>query len=269
MKPFSLQVYRLHPQGIRIVPAEKTLMGTANQDALKWCGPFTNANRFGFWVFPPMDIDIIWRGSNIFEHNVINEWNNDEVPFIRSLVKDNDKEEEKAFPQQFSGRVKVDFGRVEENICQMWTGVSFQTPPEWALHIRSPINIGMDAPFRIQEGILETSWLRYDIWINIAVQRKDTLIQLRRDQWPPLAQLLPVRLESYDQQWTISEEMFNRDSKEADEAYLQWVDYNHKKYLKMRHEKEKDSGTYFKERASHKTQCPFRKPTNIPKRFIA
>src|SRR5690348_4713172 len=41
----NLKVWRLHPQSCPIVPAEKTLHGTANRAAVRWCGPFTHANR--------------------------------------------------------------------------------------------------------------------------------------------------------------------------------------------------------------------------------
>lgn len=251
MSDFELKVWRLHPQGCRVVRANKTLDGHANEAGVKWCGPFTNANKFGFWVFPPMDIDMVWKGDGVFEHKVVNKWETDEIPFIRAMTKPEDDERYKTWSNNFGGRLKVDFGRVEPNICQMWTGCIFQTPPGWALMIRSPINIGMDAPYRIQEGILETDWLQYDIWINIAVQRKNEPISLRRDQQTPLAQLIPVRKEGYDEKWTVSEQMVNRETEEGDKLYTGWCDYNWKKYLRMIDQKPKDSGTYWKERARH------------------
>lgn len=243
----DLKIWRLHPQGVRIIPAEKTLHGSAHPDALKYCGPYTSANKYGFWVFPPMDIDLIYRGENRFEHTVVSPWENLEAPLIRSLpCADGDG---KTFCQGFGGRAKVDFGRVEPNICQMWTGCIFETPPGWALLIRSPVNVGMDAPYRIQEGILETDWMPYDIWINIAVQQKDVPIRLRRDQWPPLAQLVPVPKESYGN-WTVTEDVIGGD------MLKRWGEYNHAKYLKKKDVMEKDSATYHKERVKH--SCPFR-----------
>jgi len=276
MEEFELKVWRLHPQGIRIVKADKTLNGFANEDAVKWCGPYTSANKYGWWVFPPMDIDIIWKGDKSFEHKVINKWETDEVEIIRNQVKPDDTEETKIWAKTFNGRAKVDCGRVEPNICQMWTGCIFQTPPGWALMVRSPINLGMDAPYRIQEGILETDWLTYDIWLNIAVQRKNETISLRRDQWPPLAHLIPVRKDAYEKQWSFTEEVINRTTPTGDKVYTGWCAYNYKKYLKMK-DKPKDSGTYFKERARQSgkrineptipTKIP-RLPKVVPKRLF-
>jgi hypothetical protein len=285
MNEFELKIWRLHPQGVRLIPAEKTLHGTAHPDGIKWCGPFTNANKYGFWVFPPIDLDIVWKGGAEFEYNILTPWGEEEVPFVKSMIKDDD--ESKEFLEEFGGRVKVSCGRVENNICQIWSGCVFQTPPGWCLLIRSPININMDAPYRIQEGILETDWLPYDIWINVAIQQQNVPIQLRKDQWPPLAQLIPVRKESYDKTWTIKDSAFNRDCQEGEELFKKWADYNYKKYVKRRHEMEKDSGTYFKERMRHSgkrltepeverkvleppSQCPFvgKLPKATPKRLF-
>ena len=248
--------------------------GSAHPDALKFCGPYCHANALGWWVYPPLDVDFVWRGGNTFEHHIINAWDNDEVPLVRNLVQARDTVEEKSFPQEFSGRAKIDFGRVEPNIVQIWSGCAFQTPPGWSLHVRSPINLGMDAPYRIQEGILETDWLRYDIWLNIAVQQKDVLISLRRDQELPLAQLIPVQ--HHNQTWTHTENTVNRDSPEADQVYREWNDYNFKKYIRMRHEKEKDPSTYHRERQARPEKtlgfpsCQFSQklPKTTPKRLI-
>lgn len=268
----ELKIWKLHPQCIRVEPAEKTLQGMAHPDGVKYCGPFTSANSYGFWIYPPLDIDILWDGEN-FTHEIISPWEFDEVKHIKNLIKSDDTEESKEFLQQFGGRVKVSFGKVEPNICQMWTGVSFQTPPEWSLLIRSPINMEMGCPYRIQEGILECSWLHYDIWMNLSFQRKNEVVRLRRNQEHPMAQLVPVIKSSYDPKWEVSEKMFNRDDQESDKVYTDWTTYNYKKYIRMRGEKEKDSATYHRERAINSGKKinepkPKKKLKSMPKKLI-
>ena len=94
-----------------------------------------------------------------------------------------------------------------------------------------PINLGLDLPYTIQEGILETDWLRYDIWINIVATVPGVVVSLRRAQATPLAQLVPVRRESYEKPWEVVEQAFHRDSDVGSTRFLEWADYNHKKYL--------------------------------------
>ena len=57
----NLEVWRLHPNGIKIVPADPRLLGEAPPGALKWCGPFLYANKAGWWVYPPADIDVVYK----------------------------------------------------------------------------------------------------------------------------------------------------------------------------------------------------------------
>jgi hypothetical protein len=254
MNDFELKVWRLHPSGVRIEPAERTLKGTANADALKWCGPYAHANKAGFWVYPPLDIDITWRGGAEFEHTILTPYADAEVPVVRALKRPDDPMEMRVYTGSFTGRLKVDFGRVEPNIVQVWTGCIFQTPPGWALHARSPINLGLDRPFRIQEGILETDWMRYDIWLNLAFTQTGRTVSLRRDQEMPMAQLLPVRREGYEQRWTLSDRVLDRDDDEGNLAFLDWTDYNYKKYVRMA--PEKDQGTYYKERSRNLRTSP-------------
>jgi hypothetical protein len=249
MGAFQLKVWRLHPDGVRIEPAERTLGGTANPDALKWCGPYAHANKAGFWVYPPFDIDLVWNGGPSFAHRVIEPVTDAEVDLVRSLQRPDDPEGSREFVRAFGGRTKLEFARVEPNIFQVWTGCMFETPPGWALHLRSPINLGVNPPYRIQEGILETDWMRYDIWINVIVTEPGLVIRLRRDQSTPLAQLVPVRRESYDQPWEVVEQSFHRDTEEGDRRFLEWTDYNHKKYIT--HAPHKDQATYYKERRRH------------------
>ena len=121
-----LRVWRLHPEGVRICPSEKTLRGDASSGAMRWCGPFTHANAYGFWVFPPVDMDVIWHGGRSFEHRYESLYTNDDVPLINRLHRPNDG-------YRYATRKKVDFGTVLELVVSIWTGCVFQTPPGWSL----------------------------------------------------------------------------------------------------------------------------------------
>jgi hypothetical protein len=249
---FTLKVCRLHPAGCRIVPAEKTLHGTAHRGGVRFCGPFTNANRSGWWVFPPVDIDITWLGGTEFEHTLLSPYDPVDADLVRFLADDEDLEHIKHWTGP-EGRTKFTWGLVEAGVVQIWTGCIFETPPGWALQIRSPANFPVRG-CHVMEAVLETDWLHYDIWLNLVFDRVGESIALRRDEWPPIAQLVPVPRETYDADWKLEEEMANRNSDDADRVFKYWLEYNRKKFAGTgttpipQSDATKDASTYYKER---------------------
>lgn len=256
----TLKVWRLHPNGCRIVPAERTLQGTANRDALRWCGPFTHANAAGWWLYPPVDIDIVWRGGREFEHTQLSPYDDADGHLIRFLAEGMDG----VTPGEWlppGGRTKFSWGLVEEGVVQIWTGCIFQMPPGWGLHLRSSINFP-PAAFHVMEAIIEADWLQYDIWLNLAFDRPNEPVQIRRDGPPPIAQLVPVTPASYDRAWQLESELVNRNSPEASRVFEYFVEYNQKKFasggkqLRSREDptQRKDSTTYHRERKRRRAE---------------
>lgn len=273
---FELKIWRLHPQSSKIIPAEKTLNNMANESAVKWCGPYTYANKIGFWLFPPVDIDITWRGGKDFDYNLLEEYSDYDYHLVRRLI----KKEEKSDPDRWSppgGRTKFTWGSVEDGVVQIWTGCIFKTPPGWCLQVRSPINFPPRSIY-VMEGIIETDWMQYDIWTNLVFTKKDEVVKLRKDSWPPLAQLVPLRRESYAANWNFEEEFVNRDNIESDKVFTYWINYNQKKFclggrqnLTSDGTQKKDATTYQKERMrligremepKSNTLCPFHSSKN-------
>ena len=241
----NLKIWRLHPQGVKIIPAEKTLNNTAHPQGVKFCHPFSAANSTGFWVFPPADIDVMWTGQS-FKHNHVSHYSNTDATLVHSLV--NHPDVEKFYPIE-QGRNKYSWGSGEPNVMQIWTGCIFQTAPGWNLHIRSPINFPPQV-CHVMEGTLETDWMHYDIWINVVFTEKYKWVNFRRDGWPPLAQIIPVKRK---EEWSTSEEFIGRQTPEASQVLDFWVQYNHKKFCgdgkrPMDDTRTKDSTTYYKER---------------------
>lgn len=262
---FLLEVWRLHPHGVRIVPADPHLLGEAPPAAVRWCGPFTYANKAGWWLYPPLDIDIVYkpvdeqqtydsrydtdvdlRAANrmpgYFDYHVVTDYEHEEHAVIDDLL-------EPRHQYRTNERELYAFGHVEMNVVSIWTGCIFRTPPGWSLQIRSPINLDLDQPFRIQEGMLETDWLQYDIWLNLKFFRYHERAILRRNQKYPMAQLVPVRRDSYSEKWRLQDTVLNCDGPsraEAVKVFDAWNDYNYKKWLK--NHGQKDPATHNKER---------------------
>lgn len=261
----SLEIWRLHPGGVRVVPADVRLLGEAPPGALKWCGPFTNASRCGWWVYPPLDMDIVYRPPDplhsydakfdthpdchalkrkpgYFQHRVVGGDEHGEVPVIREMLRD-----EHEF--RVEARQLYAFGEVEMNVVNIWTGCIFKTPPGWCLQIRSPVNLNVDEPFRIQEGILETDWMPYDVWMNLKFFEYDRWASIRREQHHPIAHLVPVRRETFAAAWSLQDRALNcKDAAAADAARVfdEWNAYNFRKWGRKAQEKNPD--TYRRER---------------------
>ena len=257
MTELYLKVWKIHSQACRIEPAEKTLHGTANAGANKWCGPYNYANSLGWWVYPPAEIEIMWLGGTKFKHRLVSEYTDEDYHTIRKLI----RPEDNATPDKWcmaGGRTKYNFGAVDAGVVQIWTGCIFQTPPGWCLQIRSPVNCGQ-LPYYVMEGVLETDWMQYDIWLNVVFTHPDEWVTLQPNSWPPLAQLVPIRREAYDEKWKIQEEFINRDSQEANQVFEYYVQYNQKKFGSGGKQAlsaydpslTKDSTTYFRERKKY------------------
>lgn len=252
---FSLKVWRLHPDGCPISPADRTLRGTANEVGSRFCGPFTHANRAGWWLFSPVDLDVTWRGGREFDCEMKSTYSNADGRLITFLA-DGEAGVSPAtwLTDERGGRTKFTWGLVEPGVVQIWTGCIFETPPGWGLQVRSPINCG-DPSIRVMEAVLETDWLHYDIWLNVAFQRRNETVQFRRDGWPPLAQLVPLPRESYDAGWTVSEELLNRNTPEGERVFKYFLHYNEMKFARNGKQARqhgsnatKDSTIYYRER---------------------
>jgi hypothetical protein len=104
------------------------------------------------------------------------------------------------------------------------------------------------------EGILETDWMQYDIWTNLVFENHEW-VSLRKDEFPPLAQLVPTRRECVDGDWGVGrDEVVHRNDPEANRVFEYWLDYNHSKFgtggkQYLAPDRTKDGTTYFKKRA--------------------
>jgi hypothetical protein len=242
-----VKTWKIHPKACRLEKAEKTCMGLANSGGIQWCAPYTNANKSGFWIYSPIEMDLTYDGDKFEVHNA-EEYGSDDYEKVKSLIKPTDQccVEKWCFPN--IGRTKTTFGLVEKNVVQIWTGLIFETPPGWCLHVRSPVNFPRNN-FEITEAILETDWMQYDIWLNIACQKGR--IKISKDL--PIAQIVPTRRETFKEEWILESETINRNTPEAERVFTYWLDYNKQKFemggrQQLTEKLTKDSTTYFKER---------------------
>jgi len=256
-----LKAWSLHPSASKIQKANFQLNGHANQDALKFCGPYKFANQIGFWLYSPVDIDITWKGGREFEHTIHGSYDNSDYKIINDLIKDDDPISKNGVwisPQE--GRTKFTFGSVEDGVVQIWTGLILKTQPNWCLQISSCINFP-DRGFEVMNGVLDTDWMFYDIWVNLVFKNKDQCVKIRKNDSIPLAQLVPIPRETYNSDWIVEQQPINRQDEESKNIFEYWLGYNQKKFncggkqfLTTGGDYKKTSSTFFSERQS--ALCP-------------
>jgi hypothetical protein len=68
-----VRFHQLSGRGRPPMRADKSAMGTLPVRAVRYCEALTSATAFGWWLFPPIDLELLWDGSDIF-------WRCDEAP---------------------------------------------------------------------------------------------------------------------------------------------------------------------------------------------
>jgi hypothetical protein len=241
----QLSVFRLHPDGVRITRAERLLNGEhikspMMRTGLRHCGPLSHANSSGWWIFSPIDIDVTYLGEGRWEVETLSSYDLDEVDVVRRNLRPADR-------YRTCARTHVSIGTVEPDTVQVWTGCIFRTPPGCVLLLTTPINF-VDAfrrPFHVQQAVLETDWLPYDIWLNIKFHRAGERAAIRRTDPVPLAQIIPMSRAAYDRKLTHVERVMNRNDPVCDEIWREWQEYNFEKWIRRG---KKDPLTYYRRR---------------------
>lgn len=236
--PFTLKVWRLHPHSAPITPADMTLDGQAPQMALRYCGPYLHANGAGFYIHSPVDLDVSYHPDQEqpWQVTFYQDYEDEEVQVFFDMLRRSDFEKiQESVPHV--PRKKFRFqspdkrhhpAPVTPNQFMIWLGCSFETPPNWGLWIRGPVNRNYDVPYRVDEAVLETDWLPQDIWINLRFIRPGEVARIRRDG-EPIAHLVPVSRAAYEN-WQLEDHVMNEDTPEARQMFNRWIDYNHQKY---------------------------------------
>jgi hypothetical protein len=210
------------------------------RSALPFCGPMSHANSAGWWLFSPVDIDVTYLGDGQWDYRVLRAYGPEDIEVVRRNLRPEDR-------FRVEGRTRISIGSVEPDTAQIWTGCIFRTPPGWVLLLTTPINF-VDAfrrPFHLQQAVLETDWLPYDIWLNLKFHRSGDQAEIRRADTIPLAQIVPMRRGAYDGALTHVEKVIDRADPECDAIWGEWQDYNYDKWIRRGR---KDPATYRRRR---------------------
>jgi hypothetical protein len=187
--------HRVFTAAIPPLRADKAALGTLPTAAFQYCEPVRTASGFGWYIFPPADIHLMWDGVDVY-HAEDGQWcqfssihlNDEFVEYWDSQA----PEGLKGHSPPFLTNVFV------PGIVQIWSGLLLSTAENWSALIGPLANIPQSQNFSCFEGIVETdSFKPCPLFINIRLLTTDREIVIPRNK--PLFQVKPVRRECYSE----------------------------------------------------------------------
>lgn len=189
-----VQFHKLTARGMPPMRADRSAAGTLPMRAVRYCEAVTSATAFGWWLFPPIDLEVMWDGSDIF-------WRCDEAPEWMVLqpsaqLPDYVAEFDAVAPAALKGCSPPFLTALPEpGALQLWTGLIAETLPDWHLLVRAPANLPGTGGICLFEGIVETDRWFGPLFVNMRFTRTHIPVRLRPDY--PLAQVQPVHRANY------------------------------------------------------------------------
>jgi hypothetical protein len=175
--------------------ADRSAAGTLPMRAVRYCEAVTTAAGFGWYVFPPMDLSLLWDGADVF-------WRFGEtmgwMPLEAAQFPDFAARFDSAAPAALRGCSPPFLSALPEpGAVQLWTGLIARTAPGWSLLVRPPANLPLPGGFALYEGMIESDRWFGPLFTNMRLTRTDVPVRLRADF--PLLQIQPVPRDVYDE----------------------------------------------------------------------
>src|ERR1700733_4807627 len=174
--------------------ADRSAAGTLPTRACRYCDAVTTAAGFGWWVFPPTDLQFMWDGHDIFWQ--CTGWE-DWLPLVPSAQFPNlSARFDTAAPASLAGCSPPFLTALPEpGTLQIWTGLMARTAADWSLLIRAPANLPSPGGYSMYEGIIEADRWFGPLFTNLRFTRTHVPVRIRADF--PLAQVQPLPRAAY------------------------------------------------------------------------
>jgi hypothetical protein len=192
-----LNFYRLIEQARLPQRADRSAAGTLPTRAYRYCDAVTSAAGYGWWVFPPLDLQLIWDGHAVF-------WHFDGAPDWLPLTPaaqypDFSAAFDCAAPENLKGCAPPFLTALPEpGLVQIWTGLMVHTAENWSLLVRAPANLALPGGYSVYEGIVETDHWFGPLFTNLRLTQTHKPVQLKADF--PLLQVQPLPRQAYSDQ---------------------------------------------------------------------
>lgn len=169
--------------------ADRSALGTLPTRAYRYCEAVRLASSFGWYVFSPIDMRLLWDGSAIFwAPPGASDW----LPLQPAAQAPGESARfDAAAPPNLRGCCPPLLTALPEpGTVQVWTGLMARTAPGWSLLLRAPANLPGPGGYVHYEGVVESDRWFGPLFINLRLTRTNMPVRLAADF--PLLQAQPI-----------------------------------------------------------------------------
>jgi len=180
--------YRVIDGGIGPQKADKSANGTLPTNGYRFCEPVRTANSFGWYVFLPMELWLLFDGSEI-------QWSLDQGEnwyLLADAIQYPDfaARFDAAAPEEARGYSPPFLSRTNDlDIVQIWTGHFARTQEGIGSYVRSPVNLPNGLDHIVLEGVVQTEWWFGPLFANVRINKRGAPVIFRADR--PFLQVQP------------------------------------------------------------------------------
>ena len=188
-----VEFIKLIPEGRRPKRADRSGAGSLPGRAMRYCDALTTATGYGYWLFPPIDLQLLWDGEQIF-------WSfGNAAAWLPLTGAPSGAAQFPGFAAQFDELAPPEMrgysppfltALPELGGVQIWTGLLARTQPGWSLNVRLPVNLPGIPGLTAWEGIVETDHWCGPLFNNFRITKTDFPVRLRAHV--PFLQVQPV-----------------------------------------------------------------------------
>lgn len=188
-----VEFVQMLPEGRPPKRADRSGAGYIPARALRFCDALCTSTGYGYWLFPPIDMSVLWDGEQVFwSIGDTDEWmalsgshsGAAQFPDFAAYFDENCPANLRGYSPPFITALP-ELGGV-----QIWTGMLARTAPGWSLNVRQPVNIPVPVGLSCWEGIIESDHWFGPLFSNFRITKTDFPVRLRAQQ--PFLQVQPI-----------------------------------------------------------------------------
>ena len=193
-----VEFVKLVPEGRDPKRADRSGAGFLPGRAMRYCDALTTATGYGYWLFPPIDLQFLWDGEQVY-------WCYGDntgwlplsgTPSSAAQFPGYSSHFDDIAPDRLQGcsppfvTALPEFGAV-----QIWTGLLARTRPGWSLNVRMPVNLPGITGLTAWEGIVESDHWFGPLFNNFRITKTDFPVIVRASV--PFLQVQPIPQMAY------------------------------------------------------------------------